>query len=156
MKQHSELRSFRVDQIVDNSTTDFDLFLRVDGHMVLYAGSGPEHTGVLIHLGETEVLIGASEQPPGKVGAIGEAQGTHRDLIIQILAAGKCIAVDDVVLDLGPAATGGQRPLLVDRQHSLQIVGLDALIDILDAERAAQVVDLPLGRDHPMYAGWQP
>ncbi len=56
-----ESHQFQIDQIVDNSTTDFDLFLKVKGHTVLYGTTGYKwerrETETLLRSGFTHFLI---------------------------------------------------------------------------------------------------
>jgi predicted dehydrogenase len=48
--------------------------------------------------------------------------------------------------------SGGELPVtLADARGALELITA-----IYAAARSRQVVDLPIGRDHPLYAGWQP
>jgi HD-GYP domain-containing protein (c-di-GMP phosphodiesterase class II) len=58
---HEAFESFAIDSLLDNTRTDFDLFLAVEGHWVLYAGQDyqwqrEELTNLLAH-GYTHFLI---------------------------------------------------------------------------------------------------
>jgi HD-GYP domain-containing protein (c-di-GMP phosphodiesterase class II) len=68
---NDQLVSFPVERIIDNSTTDFDLFLRVGDHFILYGSSGykwnrSELEGLLRN-GLTHFLVRSKDQRKIKV-----------------------------------------------------------------------------------------
>ena len=59
--QSEELVSFKTESLIDNSTTDFDVFLKLEDHIILYAGAGytwnRDETHALVQEGHQEFLI---------------------------------------------------------------------------------------------------